>query len=413
MPVLFAGVALVLALAAEEVVTQPSLLSIPITAIWPARVSIVLFVAIIWTLLMRPPSWLERAALGFLASTILLLLLWGGPATGAALFGWQVPVSNINFAPNFLAVDSHNTVYASSPTSGLIWVFDASGSPRGTLRPGSAPPVSTPGPGILPNGMEEELGLTARPAGTPAAPTVAPASPFYVCGMAIDAQDNLYTVDAHDPVSPKLLRFDRDGIITARFELPETYAQGFFPGPNCLEVDDSHIYLSTFLGKLLIMDRQAHLQRSVALPERPVDFTTTRDGELLVLGATYLERVRVETGDVVTATLPLLPQHQRIPYGAIVAEAGQRVLVTDLGSKQVLRIDLGRNEIVGSFGGTGYEPGQFVAPAGMALDRQGRIYVADGQHRVIERFTTGGKIESLLWAALSFPEGPQQAVEID
>ncbi|HEY0068465.1 MAG TPA: hypothetical protein VGE04_00700, partial [Chloroflexia bacterium] len=262
MPILFAGVGLVLGVAAAEVVTQPSLLSIPITAIWPARVSMVLFVAMIWTLLMRPPSWLERATLGFLVSTILLLLLWGGPATGAALFGWQVPVSNINFAPNFLAIDSHNTVYASSPTGGLIWVFDESGVPRGTLRPGSAPPVATPGPGILPNGMEEELGLTTRPLGTPVAPAGAPANPFYVCGMAVDRQDNLYTVDAHDLTGPKLLRFDRDGMITARLELPESYAQGFFPGPNCLEADDDHIYLSTFIGKLYIMDRQARLQHS-------------------------------------------------------------------------------------------------------------------------------------------------------
>jgi DNA-binding beta-propeller fold protein YncE len=261
--------------------------------------------------------------------------------------------------------------------------------------------------------MEEELGLNSRPGGTPAAPAGAPVTPFYVCGMAVDAQDNLYTVDAHDPVSPKLLRFDRDGIITARYELPETYAQGFFPGPNCLEVDDRHIYLSTFIGKLLIMDRQAHLQHSVALPERPIDFTISGDGELLVLGSAYLERVQVETGNVVTATLPLLPQHQRIPYGAIVADGEHGVLVTDLASKQILRIDLSTNEIVGSFGSAGYEPGQFIAPAGMGVDRQGRIYVADVQHRVIERFTAEGKIESLLWAALSFPEGPQQAVEID
>jgi sugar lactone lactonase YvrE len=322
-------------------------------------------------------------------------------------------VSNINFAPNFLAIDSHNTVYASSPTNGLIWVFDESGSPKGTLRPGSAPPVATPGPGILPNGMEEELGLTTRPLGTPVAPAGAPTTPFYVCGMAIDRQDNLYTVDAHDLTGPKLLRFDRDGMITARLELPETYAQGFFPGPNCLEVDDNHIYLSTFIGKVYIMDRQARLQHSVALPERPIDFTISGDGELLVLGTAYLERIQVETGNVVTATLPLPPEHQRIPYGAIAADGDRRVLVTDLASKKVLRIDLERNEIVGSFGGTGYEPGQFVAPAGMALDRRGRIYVADGQHRVIERFTPEGKIESLLWAALSFPEGPQQAVEID
>jgi hypothetical protein len=413
MPILYSGVGLVLAVAAVAVVTQPSLLSVPVTAIWPARVSMVLLVAVIWIWLMRPPAWLERATLGFLLSTILLLVLWGGPATGASLFGWSAPVTKINFAPNFLAIDSHNTLYASSPTNGLIWVFDESGSPRGTLRPGSAPPVPTPGPGILPNGMEEELGLTRRPSTGVAAPVGVPLTPFYVCGIAVDSQDNIYTVDANDVSGPKLLRFDRDGIITSRLALPESYAEGFFPGPNCLEVDDEHIYLSTFIGKLDILDREAHLQHSVALPERAIDFTVMGDGDLVVLGSAYFERIDVESGTLVTSTLPLPPDHQRIPYGAIVADGDHEVLVTDMASQKILRIDLESNKIVDSFGGTGFQPGQLVAPAGMAIDKQGRVYVADGQHRVIERFTREGKIDSLLWAALSFPEGPQQSVEID
>jgi DNA-binding beta-propeller fold protein YncE len=412
-PILYAGVALILSIATIETITQPSLLSVPITAIWPARVSMVLLIGVIWALLMRPPSWLERAIMGFVAATILLLVLWGGPATGASLFGWQLPVSNINFAPNFLAVDSHNTLYASSATGGLIWVFDESGSPKGTLRPGKAPAVPTPGPGILPNGMEEELGLSALPAATPVGQLVASTVPFYVCGMAVDAQDNLYTVDAQDPTGPKLLRFDRDGMITARWALPEGYAQGFYPGQNCLEADGEHIYLTTFVGKLYVMDFEGHVQRMVNLPERPFDQAATGNGELLLLGSEHLERVQVETGEVITMTLPLPEQHQRQPYGAMVYDGKGQVAVTDLASNRVLRIDLESNSIVGSFAGFGYQPGQLVAPSGLAMDKQGRIYVADGKQRVVQRFTVGGKIDSLLWAALSFPEGPQQQVEID
>ncbi|MEA2572814.1 MAG: hypothetical protein QOH93_112 [Chloroflexia bacterium] len=413
MPVLYAGVALMLVIATLGTITQPSLLSIPITAIWPARVSMVLCVAVIWAILMRPPSWLERAVMGFVVATILLLVLWGGPATAASLFGWQVPVSNINFAPHFLAVDSHNTVYASSASGGLIWVFDESGSPRGTLRPGKAPAVGTPGPGILPNGMEEELGLSAQPSPTPVGQLAGTTTPFYVCGMALDAHDNMYTVDVQDLTGPKLLRFDHDGMITGRWSLPEGYAQGFYPQQNCLEADDKHLYLTTFIGKLYIMDFEGHLQRTVNLPERPIDYVATGTGELLMLGSEHLQRVEVESGQVLTVTLPLPDQHQRQAYGAIALTGNGHVLVTDLASSRVLKIDLKSNSIVSSFGGAGYQPGQFASPVALATDKQGRIYVSDGRQRVIQRFTPEGKIESLLWAALSFPEGPQKQVEID
>jgi streptogramin lyase len=209
------------------------------------------------------------------------------------------------------------------------------------------------------------------------------------------------------------LRFDQDGQITARWALPEGYAAGFYPAQNCLEADDKHLYLTTFTGKLYIMDFQGHVQRTVTLPERPLDHAATGSGELLLLGSEHLARVQVETGQVISMTLPLPDQHQRRAYGSIVSGGNGQVLVTDLANSRVLRIDLQSNTIVGSFGGLGYQPGQFAAPASMAMDKQGRIYVADKQQRVIQRFTPAGKIDGLLWAALSFPEGPQQPVEID
>ena len=70
------------------------------------------------------------------------------------------------------------------------------------------------------------------------------------------------------------------------------------------------------------------------------------------------------------------------------------------------------NQILTTIGGQGYWPGQFKAMGGMALDQEGRIYVSDWQHRVIERFTPDGKINSVWWAARPVPE-QQGAVEKD
>ena len=152
---MFVGVALLLVILSAGVITQPSQLSVPIVAIWPLRLALVLLVALSWAFLMHPPPWLGRALLAFSIPTVLVLLLWGGPATAAQLFGWRLYVPVSNFAPFWLAVDTHGTLYATDVNGGLIWVFDSTGSPKGTLRPGKAPPVP---PAEPPNGSARAIG---------------------------------------------------------------------------------------------------------------------------------------------------------------------------------------------------------------------------------------------------------------
>ena len=47
----------------------------------PVISRLVLLVALSWAFLMHPPSWLNRALLAFSLPTLIVLLLWGGPAT--------------------------------------------------------------------------------------------------------------------------------------------------------------------------------------------------------------------------------------------------------------------------------------------------------------------------------------------
>ena len=97
---------------------------------------------------------------------------------------------------------------------------------------------------------------------------------------------------------------------------------------------------------------------------------------------------------MLTTTLPAPPGQLQIPYQAIVVEKDGNVLVSDWGSNDVLRVNLDSDQIIARLGSQGFWPGQFRAMGGMALDQEGRIYVADWQHRVIERFTPDGKIDS-------------------
>ena len=82
--------------------------------------------------------WLRRALVATLVPTLLVLVIWGGPATGTALFGWNIYIPVTNFTPYWLAIDSNDTLYATDASGDLIWVFDSNGSAQGTIR--ASPP---------------------------------------------------------------------------------------------------------------------------------------------------------------------------------------------------------------------------------------------------------------------------------
>ncbi|MEO8287946.1 MAG: NHL repeat-containing protein [Chloroflexota bacterium] len=408
--VLYTGVALLLVTIAVEAITQPTQLSVPLVAIWPLRILLVLLVGFSWAFLMRPPRWFSRALVAVIVPTILVLALWGGPATGAALFGWNVFIPVTNFTPYWLAIDSNDTLYATDASGDLIWVFDSSGVPQGTIRTNHTPAVGTPGPGILPTGLAEEMNLknVSLNAASPVT-TGTLAFVFDFCGIAVDSSRNLYTVDSIDPTGPKILRFDHEGMINQRLPVPT----GYGPTKGCLAVDDDHIFLASRYGKVYVMSHAGKVQQEVTLAYQPLGLATNGTGELLITGPNMLNKIELSTGTVLTTTLPAPPGQLQIPYQALVVEKSGDILVSDWGSNQVLRVDAKTNKITGAIGSQGFWPGQFKAMGGMALDSQGRLYVADWQHRVIQRFGKDGTVDSLYWAARAVPETQSGEVEKD
>src|SRR3982751_2105191 len=59
--ILYTGAGVLLATIALEAITQPTQLSVPLVAVWPLRILLVLLVGFSWGFLMRPPRWLRRA----------------------------------------------------------------------------------------------------------------------------------------------------------------------------------------------------------------------------------------------------------------------------------------------------------------------------------------------------------------
>ena len=220
---------------------------------------------------------------------------------------------------------------------------------------------------------------------------------FEFCGIATDSHDNLYTVDIVDPTGYKILRFDPEGMITARWPVPDGYA----PTSGCLAADAEHIFLGAVDNKVYVMDYDGKVQKQLRLPTQPFGISPGGTGKLEVISPGVLSEVDIASNAIVTTTLPSSNGDWQIP---MLATQDGKVLVTNHQAGKLASIDPKSGTIQGEIGTSGFMPGQFQAIGGLAQDKAGRIYVSDWQHRVIQRFTPEGKVESVWWATLGTPD---------
>jgi hypothetical protein len=84
------------------------------------------------------------------------------------------------------------------------------------------------------------------------------------------------------------------------------------------------------------------------------------------------------------------------PYQAILALRGS-VLVTDLAAHRAIRYDwAGTHPRV--LAGPGAWPGELGQAGGLARDDSGAIYLADFDHRAVQRFADAGQLNLLYWS---------------
>jgi sugar lactone lactonase YvrE len=76
------------------------------------------------------------------------------------------------------------------------------------------------------------------------------------------------------------------------------------------------------------------------------------------------------------------------PFGLFIAP-DQTLFVADGRAHKCLHTTL-EGKVLGEWGSQGTEPGQFNLPHGIAVDRQGRIYVGDIEGKRLQRFTRKG-----------------------
>ncbi len=375
--------------------SQVAPLTQPLTLTWSVRGIPIVVVAVLWFWLMLARTWQRRALLAVALPSLV----------GLALVAWtSSPLQPVNFQPYYVAVDSHGTIYVSDAASPVIRVFASNGSLRSKLRPGLATRQGPPGPGFSqpgPYNDPERLGVPrAAPGASQISGTLRPWAPgtddFWFCGMALDSHDNLYVPDW---MHSRMLRFASDGRLVAQWQLP----QGYHPSLECITIAaDDELYLSDEHGVILRLDANGHMLSRWALPEAIIGgISAAPDGGLLyALAATRVYQVNLRDSVSASWPLPTPAGSLRRPYQSIMAVAAGHVLVTNL---ETHRVDVyctgagGVGEACGHIGSRGIWPGQFGQVGGMARDNRANIYVADFDHRVLQRFGPNAAIDALYW----------------
>lgn len=369
------------------VLSQPVPLTEPQSLVWSLRLLPVLLAVGVWLWPQLPRAWQRRTLAAVALPSV----------AGLALVAWGSPPHPLDFAPYYVVVDAHGTLYVSDAASPVIRVFGADGALRAKLRPGLASLQGPPGPGFSPPGPYNDPDGLGVPRATPGSAIVAGAlqpwplgtDDFWFCGLTVDGRNRLYVPDW---MRGRMLRFGPDGQLEARLPLPT----GYQPSLGCVTATGNAVYLSDAHGAILRLDPAGEMRTRWSLPEAIIGgIAAAPDGRsLYALARTRVYRLDLATGGLTSWPLPAPTGPLGQPYQAILPLHGDRVLITNLAAH---RIDIytadGRAR--GSLGGPGRWPGQFGQVGGLARDGSGHVYVADFDHRALQRFIASGRLDAL------------------
>ncbi len=194
-----------------------------------------------------------------------------------------------------------------------------------------------------------------------------------VAGVATDSRDRVYVFNRGEhPV----MVFDRDGTFLA------SWGEGLFARPHGIFIGpDEAVYCT---------DDLSHSVRKF-----------TPDGRLvLALGTGGRPSDTGATGmDYRTVLRAGPPFHY--PTNLALSPAGEMYVSDGYGNARVHKFSPDGRLLL-SWGEPGGDPGQFRLPHGIAVDRQGTVYVADRENSRVQLFTPGGEYLSE-WSDVARP----------
>ncbi|MCR4392895.1 MAG: 6-bladed beta-propeller, partial [Dehalococcoidales bacterium] len=209
-------------------------------------------------------------------------------------------------------------------------------------------------------------------------------SPIEVNGLCCDTQDRLYAFNTGEyPVTV----FDSEG------NLLGTWGEKYFEHTHggCISVD----------GSVFIADDGNHTV-SKFTPDGRLIFTLGKKGQPSDTGYTLVasDGRRLNIMEAIATTKRSGPPFNS-PTDVAISPSGEIYVADGYGNARVHKFSAD-GKLISSWGEPGKGPGQFIVPHGIAIDKLGRVFVADRHNNRIQIFDAQGRFLTQ-WTDLSLP----------
>jgi DNA-binding beta-propeller fold protein YncE len=185
-----------------------------------------------------------------------------------------------------------------------------------------------------------------------------------VVAIAVDSRDRAFVFcRGEHPV----IIFEPDGTFVA------SWGEGLFKRPHGITIGPGDVVWCT--------DDKGHTVRKFSADGKP----------LLTLGTGQPTDTGIEGMDYRTIKRPGPPFN--MPTNLAIAPGGELYITDGYGNSRVHKFSA-EGKLLVSWGVPGDGPGQFNLPHGIAIDKRGRVYVADRENSRIQVFSADGKILS-------------------
>ncbi len=179
-------------------------------------------------------------------------------------------------------------------------------------------------------------------------------------------------------------------------------SDGRFQKPRAMAIDaQDHLYIVDMTARIQVLDGEGTFLRAWNTPEhahgKPTGLTIAPDGILLVADTHYYRVLSYTQDGQLLEDLTLGGTMGQGPgeFGLVtdaVRDAAGNYYVAEYGEYDRVQKFSPDREFILQWGGHGSEPGMFVRPQNLEMDREGHLWVADACNHRIQVFDTDGKL---------------------
>jgi len=177
-------------------------------------------------------------------------------------------------------------------------------------------------------------------------------------------------------------------------------SDGRLQKPRAMAIDaDDHIYIVDMTARIQVFDTDGNFIRKWQTPDcqngKPTGLSVGIDGSVLVADTHYYRLLIYSPEGGKLKIIGDTPGQQDGEFNLVldaVQDSHGNYYISEMGEFDRIQKFSSDGEFLLAWGGHGRQPGEFVRPQGLAIDKDERIWVADACNHRIQVFDTEGNL---------------------